>query len=43
LVDNSIRFFTYCWVMVEAPWTGSPLRSFKVARAIERASMPSLV
>ena len=32
-------FFTYCWAMVEPPWTGLCWRSFTAARTVPRRSI----
>ena len=37
--DNRRTFFTYCWAMVEPPWTGWCSMSFTAARMVPRRSI----
>ena len=37
--DNRRTFFTYCWAMVEPPWTGWCWTSFTAARMVPLRSI----
>ena len=37
--DSRRTFFTYCWAMVEPPWTGLCSMSFSAARMVPRRSI----